>query len=84
MGEDRPIACAKNVARVADGESGASAMSPTPSADPSLTLANARTPEERAEVIAHIRKNGRRLRELLKNDLPSGTDELYGDDGLPA
>lgn len=49
-----------------------------------LTLANARTPEERDEVIAKIRENGRKLRELLKDDLPTGTDELYDEDGLPA
>lgn len=49
-----------------------------------LTLATAKTPEERAAVIAAIRANARTLRELLKDDLPLSTDELYGDDGLPA
>lgn len=49
-----------------------------------VTLATAQTPEERAEVIARIRANGRELRELLKDDLPTSTDELYDEDGLPA
>ncbi|MGB3328228.1 MAG: hypothetical protein WBA46_04685 [Thermomicrobiales bacterium] len=49
-----------------------------------VTLATAKTPEERAEVIARIRANGRKLRELLKDDLPTSTDELYDEDGLPA
>ena len=59
------------------------APAPTPERE-MLTLANARTPEERDEVIAKIRENGRKLRELLKDDLPTGTDELYDEDGLPA
>lgn len=55
----------------------------TPEPEP-LTLATARTPEEQAEVIARIRENGRKLRELLKDDLPIDTNELYDEDGLPA
>jgi hypothetical protein len=58
---------------------------PPTTTDPGqLTLATAKTPEEQAAVIARIRENGRVLRELLKDDLPTGTDELYGEDGLPA
>jgi hypothetical protein len=49
-----------------------------------LTLATATTPEERAAVIAAIRANARRLQELLKDELPISTDDLYGEDGLPA
>ncbi len=49
-----------------------------------LTLATARTPEEREAVIADIKRMSGRLRELLKDDLPIDHAELYGDDGLPA
>jgi hypothetical protein len=48
-----------------------------------LTRATARTEEERAAVAAAIRANAQVLRELLKDDLPISTDELYGEDGLP-
>lgn len=49
-----------------------------------LTLATAKTPEERAEVIAEMKAIAQELRGLLKDDLPISTDELYGEDGLPA
>jgi NAD(P)H-flavin reductase len=49
-----------------------------------MTLAAAKTPEEREVVIADILEMAGQLRELLKLDLPIGTDELYGEDGLPA
>ena len=50
-----------------------------------LTLATARTAEERAQVFARVHENARKLRELLKDDLPTSAsaDELYGEDGLP-
>lgn len=54
-----------------------------PAGEEPLTLATATTPEEREAVIAAIRANAQALRELLKDDLPISTDELYGEDGLP-
>jgi len=49
-----------------------------------LTLATARTPEERDAVIVIMRENAWKLRELLKDAPPFTTDDLYGEDGLPA
>jgi len=49
-----------------------------------LTLANARTPEERAEVIAIINENAEKLKELMKDAPPFTIEDLYGEDGLPA
>ena len=49
-----------------------------------LTLRTARTDEERAAVVADIKRMSRRLRELLNDDLPVDPSELYGEDGLPA
>ena len=49
-----------------------------------LTLATARTPEERDAVIVIMQENARKLRELLKDAPPFTTDDLYGEDGLPA
>lgn len=59
------------------------APDPTPERE-MLTLANARTPEEQAEVMAIIKENARKLRELMKDAPPFSTDDLYGEDGLPA
>ena len=58
-------------------------VEPVPESEP-LTLATAKTPEEREAVIAEIMEMAGQLRELLKDDLPISTDELYGEDGLPA
>jgi hypothetical protein len=49
-----------------------------------LTLKTARTDEERAAVIADIKRMSGRLRTLLTDDLPLDPAELYGEDGLPA
>lgn len=49
-----------------------------------LTLATARTDEEKAAVIAEIRRLARELRDELHDDLPIDHAELYGEDGLPA
>lgn len=49
-----------------------------------LTFGTARTDEERAEVIADIKRMSRELRELMKDALPVDHGELYGEDGLPA
>lgn len=57
---------------------------PTPPNQEHLTLATARTPEERDAVIVIMRENARKLRELLKDAPPFATDDLYGEDGLPA
>lgn len=57
---------------------------PVPPDQEHLTLATARTPEERDAVIVIMRENARKLRELLKNAPPFTTDDLYGEDGLPA
>lgn len=58
---------------------------PPPNAEPEpLTLATAKTPEERAAVIADLRSMALQLREMLHDELPISTDELYGEDGLPA
>lgn len=48
-----------------------------------LTLATAKTPEERAEVIASIDADLRELQRLMKNGPIFSTDDLYGQDGLP-
>lgn len=48
-----------------------------------LTLATAKTPEERSEVITHIMENARQLQDLMKDAPPFTTDDLYGEDGLP-
>ena len=47
-----------------------------------LTLQNAKTDEEKAQVVAEIKARTRRIRELLKEDLPA-IDELYDENGLP-
>lgn len=49
-----------------------------------LTLATAKTPEERAEVIASIEKDLERLQALMRNGPVFTTDDLYGQDGLSA
>jgi len=49
-----------------------------------LTLATARTEEERDAVIERIHEMAAKLREILKDDLPIDHGrELYGEDGLP-
>ncbi|MGC4105655.1 MAG: hypothetical protein QM753_04760 [Thermomicrobiales bacterium] len=54
----------------------------TPDREP-LTLATAKTPEERAEVIASIEEDLERLQRLMRNGPIFSTDDLYGQDGLP-
>lgn len=49
---------------------------PVPSDQEHLTLATARTPEERDAVIVIMRENARKLRELLKDAPPFTTDDL--------
>jgi hypothetical protein len=49
----------------------------------SLTLATAKTPEERAQVIAEIKAMTSELRELWKDAPPFAVEDLYGEDGLP-
>lgn len=61
-------------------------VEPAPAATPNhelLTLATAKTPEERAEVIASIEADLQRLQRLLKSGPIFSTDDLYGQDGLP-
>jgi hypothetical protein len=76
--------------RIPDGKPGQVVtvqVEPAPTAPPEremLTLANARTPEERAEVIAIINENAEKLRELMKDAPPFAIEDLYGEDGLPA
>ena len=48
-----------------------------------LTLTTAKTPEERAQVIAEIKAMTAELRELSKDAPPFTTDDLYGEDGSP-
>ena len=57
---------------------------PVPPDQEPLTFATARTPEERDAVIVIMRENAQKLRELLKDAPPFTTDDLYGEDGLPA
>jgi hypothetical protein len=49
-----------------------------------LTLANARTPEERAEVIAELKRLAAQIRENLKDEETFTIEDLYDEDGLPA
>lgn len=50
-----------------------------------LTLATARTEEERDQIVAGIRQAAREIRSQLPEPWLSGDhgDLLYGDDGLP-
>ncbi|MBX3070668.1 MAG: hypothetical protein KF883_09250 [Thermomicrobiales bacterium] len=48
-----------------------------------LTLATAKTPEERQLVMENIQSLASRLRERLKDQLPLSADELYDEHGLP-
>ena len=56
---------------------------PTPPSGEPLTLATARTPEERAEVIARIEEDLRKLSTLVTSGPAFTIDDLYGEDGLP-
>jgi len=58
-------------------------VSSPPAVEEPLTLVTATTPEEREAVLAAIRANARKLRELLKNEPLFTIDDLYGEDGLP-
>ncbi len=49
-----------------------------------LTLGNARTDEERDQVIEEMLALAAQLREELKDELPIDQNELYDEDGLPA
>lgn len=58
---------------------------PPAAADPGpLTLATAKTPEERAAVIADIMALTAELQDVWRDARPFTVDDLYGDDGLPA
>ncbi len=48
-----------------------------------LTLATAKTPEEREAVIVAIEENARKLRDLFRDAPVFTAEDLYGDDGLP-
>ncbi len=48
------------------------------------TLMSATSPEEWAAVIERLRGLARELRADVGDDVPAHTDELYGEDGLPA
>lgn len=49
-----------------------------------LTLATARTPEERAAVIARLQDIARELHKELRSAGVSPETDLHGEDGLPA
>ncbi len=49
-----------------------------------LTLATATTPEERAAVIAELKRIAHDLHEELRDTPPFTVEDLYGEDGLPA
>lgn len=48
-----------------------------------LTLATAKTPEERATVIASIEEDLQKLQHLMRSGPIFSTDDLYGQDGFP-
>lgn len=49
-----------------------------------LTLASARTPEERAEVIEELKLLAAKIRDSAKYGPTFMQEDLYGEDGLPA
>ncbi|MGC4191085.1 MAG: hypothetical protein QM589_07960 [Thermomicrobiales bacterium] len=62
-------------------------VEPVPSATPDrepLTLATAKTPEERAEVMDELKRLASQIRESLRDEVNFTIEDLYGDDGLPA
>jgi len=74
--------------RIPDGKPGQTVVvvveTPETTSEPeTLTLATAKTPEERAEVIASIEEDLERLQALMRNGPIFSTDDLYGQDGLP-